>query len=138
MAASSSQRDTTRTSSPPPDQLASFHSLVDKSVNAGLLNRYARAVELSGKAAEKGEALFGDKSLVVARLRMQESMALASLAMEARGAEQQALRRRSWGACYCLLLQSFKTALQKERCFLAPSGKRSCTSAYTSRQRCQL
>ena len=97
MVSSSSQRDTTRAPQQP-DQLASFHSLVDKSVHAAALNRHARAVELSAKAAEKGEALFGDNSLVVANLRIGESSALASLAIEARGAEKQALIRRSWSA----------------------------------------
>ena len=97
MASLASQRNATR-APPPPDQLASFHSLVDKCVNASVLCRHARVVELSAKAAEKGEALFGDDSLVLAHLRMQESMALASLAMEARGAEQNVLCRRSWGA----------------------------------------
>ena len=97
MASSSSQRDMTR-APPPPDQLASFHSLIDKFVNAGLLNRHARAAELAAKAAEKGEALFGDDSLAVADLRVKESMALRSLATKASGAEHEALCRRSWGA----------------------------------------
>ena len=83
MASSSSQRDTTR-APPPPDQLASFYSLVDKVVNAGVLCRHARAAELCAKAAEKGEALFGDDSLVVAELRMGESKALASLGIRSR------------------------------------------------------
>ena len=57
MSSSSSQRDATR-APPPPDQLASFRSMVDKLVNAGVLNRRARAAELAAKAATKGEALF--------------------------------------------------------------------------------
>ena len=97
MASSPSQRDATR-APPPPDQLASFHSLVDKWVNAGVLCRHARDAELSAKAAEKGKALFGDDSLAVAHLQMGESMVLNHLAMSASGAEQQALYRRSWSA----------------------------------------
>ena len=94
--ASSSQRDVNR-APPPPDQLASFRSLCDKVVNAGVLGRFARAAELAAKAAEKGQALFGDNSLVVASLRMGESMSLASMAINAH-ADKDALRRRSWGA----------------------------------------
>ena len=98
MASSSSQRGATRRAPPPPDQLASFNSLVDKCVHAGVLNRHARSAELSAKAATKGEALFGDNSLVVANLRMNESMSLVGMAAEASGAEQKAFLRRSWGA----------------------------------------
>ena len=97
MVSSSSQRDATK-AAPPPDQLASFHSLVNKCVNTSVLCRHARAAELSAKAAEKGEALFGGDSLVVALLRIRESMALASLAKRARGAEQVALFRGSLSA----------------------------------------
>ena len=102
MASSSSQCNATR-APPLPDQLASFRSLLDKVVNAGVLCRHARAAELSSKAAEKGEALFGDNSLVVAHLRMGESMALASLAMTMRGAEKDALQHRSVSALLLLI-----------------------------------
>ena len=97
MASSSLQRETTR-APPPPDQLASFHSLVDKCVTACALNRHARASELSGKAADKSEALFGGDSLVVASLRMDESRALANFITTARGSEKDALRRRSFSS----------------------------------------
>ena len=97
MASSSSQRDTTRTPQPH-DRLASFHSLIDKVVTAGVLCQHARDAELSAKAAEKGEALFGDNSLVVASLRMEESKALANLALTAPGSEDVARFRRSWSA----------------------------------------
>ena len=97
MASSASERDATR-APPPPDQLALFYSLVDKCLNAGMHVRDARDAELSAKADEKGEALFGDNSLVVASLRMGESKALASLTSTARGAEQPGLIRRSLSA----------------------------------------
>ena len=64
--ASSSQHDTT--ASTPPDQLASFHTLVDKYVHAAALCRHARAAELSAAAAEIGEALFGVDSWWIVRL----------------------------------------------------------------------
>ena len=95
MASSSSQRSATR-ASPPPEQLASFYKLVDKEVIAGVLCREARGAELSAQAAVQAEALFGGDSLVVASLRNCESVALANLACEASGAEQQALMRKSW------------------------------------------
>ena len=63
-----------------------------------MLDRHARAAELSAKAADKGEALFGDNSLVVADLRTKESIAFTHLATTARGSEGDALYRRSWGA----------------------------------------
>ena len=135
MVSSSSQRDTTRAPQQP-DQLASFHSLVDKSVHAAALNRHARAVELSAKAAEKGEALFGDNSLVVANLRIGESSALASLAIEARGAEKQALIRRSWSALLSVIaILQLRLA---NNTLLAPSGKRSWTTTLTLWRRLEL
>ena len=103
MASSSSQRDATM-APPPPDQLASFYSLCNKGVIAGVLCRYARDAELRATAAVQGEALFGGDSLVVAHLRMRESMTLVGLAVEASGAEQYALRRRSWGALVFVIL----------------------------------
>ena len=92
-----SQRDAARPPmyNPPPDQLASFHSLIDKVVHADALCRDARAAELAAKAAEKGEALFGTNSLVVVDLRMQASIALANQASSARGAKQDGLQRRA-------------------------------------------
>ena len=83
---------------PPPDQLAAFYSLMDKVISAGALRRTSRSVELSARAALKAEAFFGDDSLVVAHLRMNESRALANLAATTSGAEEQALCRRSWSA----------------------------------------
>ena len=94
MASTASQHDTAR-APPPPDQLASFHSLVNKYVNASVLCRHARAVELSAKAAAEGEALFGRNSLVVAQLRMAESFALTDQSINTSDAEREALVRRS-------------------------------------------
>ena len=89
---------------PPPDQLASFVSSVNKYLNAGLLNRHARAAELASKAADKSMALFGDDSLMVARLKLQESMALAGLAMAANSAtEQQATFLRTFRALLAVI-----------------------------------
>ena len=96
MASSSSvQRGAVR-APPPPDQLAAFHKTVDKRVMTGVLCREARDAELSAQAAVQAEALFGDDSLVVARLRYFESDSLASLAREASGVEQETLLSRSW------------------------------------------
>ena len=81
---------------PPPDQLTTFYKLVDKRVTAGVLCREARDADLSAQASLQAEALFGEDSLAVARLRMNESMALTNLACEASGAESDALLRKSW------------------------------------------
>ena len=83
---------------PPPDQLAALFSLTDKIVTAGMLNRHSRNAELSARAALKAEVLFTGDSLVVAYLRMNESKALVQMAASVRGAEQDALIRRSWSA----------------------------------------
>ena len=93
MASSSSLRG----AAPPPDQLASFYKLVDKRAVAGALCRHACLLELSARAAEQAEALFGgDDSLVVADLRMGEIETLISLAVEASVAEGEALLLQAW------------------------------------------
>ena len=105
MASASAQRDAARRRAlPPPDQLAAFYKLVDKQVIAATLGRHARDAKLSASAAVHFEALFGaDDSLVVANLRMSESRGLINLALEARGAEQQARLRRTWNALLLLI-----------------------------------
>ena len=95
--ASSLQRGVAR-APPPPDQLASFYKLVDKRVIAGQLCSEARDAELSAQAAVQAEALFGGDNLIVASLRMSESSSLSNTATKARGAEREALARRSWDA----------------------------------------
>ena len=102
MASSSSQRCAAR-APPPPDQLAAFYKLVDKRTIAGVLARVSRNAELSAQAAVQAEALFGDDSLVVARLRYSESEALTGLALAASGAEHVALLRRSWAVLVSLI-----------------------------------
>ena len=82
--------------SPPADRLAVFYKLVDKKVIAGVLSRHARAVELAATAATHAEALFPDDSLVVARLRMDGSENLNSIAVRASDAEREAFGRQSW------------------------------------------
>ena len=94
MASSSVERNTTR-APPPPDQLAAFYKLVDKTVIAGVLSRHARCAELSAQAAKQAEALFGD-SLAVASLRVVESKSLFSPAIKASGAEGKTLLHLSW------------------------------------------
>ena len=97
MASSSVEHDTTR-APPPADQLATFYKLVDKQVTAGVLSRHVRDADLSAQASVQVEALFGDNSLVVASLWMNERMALSGLACEAGGAEKEALLRKMWAA----------------------------------------
>ena len=99
MASSSSQHG----APPPPDQFAAFYKLVDKRVIAGVLCRYARGAELSASAAVQAEALFGDDSLVLANLRVDESRSLTNLAMEeAGGAEREKIVRRAWAVLMSL------------------------------------
>ena len=95
MATSSSQHGAAR-APPPPDQLAAFYKVVDKKTIATALFRYARDAELSASAAVHAEALFGESSLVVADLRIHESRSLVNLAIDASGAEREALFRRAW------------------------------------------
>ena len=100
MASPSSQRGAAR-APPPPDQLTAFYKLVDKHVIAGHFVREARDAELSAQAAVHAEALFGDDSLVAARLRLGEFESLANMrniAGEASGAEREALFKKSWAA----------------------------------------
>ena len=95
MASPSVGRDAAR-APPSPDRLAVFYKLVDKKVIAAVLCRYAHAVELAAEAATQAEALFTDDSLVVARLRMDGSESLSSLACNASGAECEAYAHQSW------------------------------------------
>ena len=105
MASSSVQRGAgSSRAPPPPDQLASFYKLVDKAVIAGVLCRHARVVQLSASAAVQAEALFGENSLVVAYLRMADSISLSNLGnVETRGVEREALVRRSWNVLVAVL-----------------------------------
>ena len=96
MASSSAGRGTAGGAPPPPDRLAVFYKLVDKKMIAGVLSRHARIVELAATAASQAEALFTHDSLVVARLRMEGSESLNSIACDASGAEQVAFARQSW------------------------------------------
>ena len=99
--ASSSQRSTARTPGalppPPPEQFAAFYALVEKRVTAAVLGRHARCAELSDRAARNAERLYGDNSLVVADLRVDEAsslreMARASTSLSGKGV----LYRRAW------------------------------------------
>ena len=100
----SSEGGTARAPLPlPPDQLATFYKLVDKKVIAGVLCRHARNAELSALSSMQAEALFGDDSLVVARLRMSESESFNSLAIRASGAEREVLARQSWAVLLSLI-----------------------------------
>ena len=94
MASSFAERGVPR-APPPADQLAAFYKLVNKGVLAAQLCRNARALDLSLRAIEYTEALFGDDSLVVARLQMNVSTFLGALAVEASRAEGQVLFARS-------------------------------------------
>ena len=101
--ASSSAESVLAGAAPPLDRLATFYKLVDKRTIAGQLCRYARSAELSAQAAVQAEALFGDDSLVVARLRCSESTSLTGLALAASGAEEKALLRRSFDPLLSLI-----------------------------------
>ena len=104
MASPSSGQHGAESAQPSTDQqLAAFYKTVDKRVTAGVLCRFARDAELSAQAATQAEALFGDNSLVVARLRFCESDSLASLAYMASGAEQEVLLRKSWAVLLSLV-----------------------------------
>ena len=96
MASSSALRGVAR-ATPPPNQFAAFRKLVDKRMIAGVLCRFARAVELAAQASVDAAAFFGGDSLVLADLHICGCTNLNSSAVfNARGAEQEALLRRSW------------------------------------------
>ena len=133
MASSSVGRGAAR-APPSPDRLAVFYKLVDKIVIAAMLCRYARAVELAATAATHAEALFADDSLVVARLRLDGSLNLGSIACDASGAERETFARQaSRGRCSFLRLPSSCDGSSPTRCCLATSGRRSWSTGLTSR-----
>lgn len=95
--ASSSERDAAHAGPPPPDDVAIFYALIEKTVTAAALCRHARCAELAERAAKEAKGLYGENSLVVAQLRVGEAASLRSLALMARDpSEIAALRRRAW------------------------------------------
>ena len=81
----------------PTPEVTAFFTLVEKVDVAAVLNRHARCAELSNRAAEQAEGLWGNKSLVVASLRVVEAAALREVAGPSISfSEQGALRRRAW------------------------------------------
>ena len=65
-------------------------------MTASVLNRHSRSAELSDRAARHAERLWGDHSLVVAHLRVNEATALRNLARISTSSEQETLFRRAW------------------------------------------
>ena len=100
--ASSSERDTARAPGatlppPPPEELAAFYALVEKQTTAGMLCRISRCAELCDRAANQAARFWGDNSLVVADLRVNEATSQRNLALKSASfSEQEALRRRAW------------------------------------------
>ena len=99
--ASSSERGATQGAQPPPppppDKVAAFYALVEKVVAAGVLSRHTRCAELSDRAAKHAERLYGDNSLVVAHLRMNEANCLREAARASTSfSEKEGLRRCAW------------------------------------------
>ena len=99
--ASPSERDADRalgTPQPPPRvEVTAFFTLVERVAAAAALGREARCAELSERAAKNAERLYGDNSLVVADLRVEEARALQCLAETSTpSTEKEALRRRAW------------------------------------------
>ena len=81
----------------PPEEVAAFYTLVEKRVTTGVLNRHARCVELSDRAARSAARLYGDNSLVVADLRVSEAGAIRNLAcVSTPCSEKVALLQRAW------------------------------------------
>ena len=81
---------------PPPEEVAAFYALVEKQTTAAVLSRHARAVELCDRAAEHAATLWGDNSLVVAHLRVDEASSVRELAHASTSVEKEAQRRRVW------------------------------------------
>ena len=82
---------------PPPEEVAAFYALIEKRVTASVLNRHSRCAELSERAARHAARLWGDNSLVVANLRINEAASLRNTAIASTSSsEQEALRRHAW------------------------------------------
>ena len=87
--ASSSQEGVERTPS-----LLSFYAIVKEQVCANQMNRFARAAELSERAAAHADTLFQPDSLVSASLRVELCVSLFRVAVTSSDAEVVALIRR--------------------------------------------
>ena len=109
MASSFTERHMTSRAPPPADQLTAFYKLADKSMIASVLCRHACAVDLAAQAAVEAAALFGGDSLVLADLQMVGSENLSCSALDAKGADQEALYRQSWA----LLLSALPIFLRR-------------------------
>ena len=103
--ASSSERGAARASGArrpllpprPPEEVAAFYALLEKTITAGVLCRHARAAELCDRAARHAKKLWGENSFVVAHLRVDEAASLRSMAsLSTSSPEQVALLRRAW------------------------------------------
>ena len=82
---------------PPPPEEVAFYALVEKQTTACVLSRHTRAAELSERAAKHAERLWGDNSLAVADLRVNEVAFLREVAYTLTSySEQGALRRWAW------------------------------------------
>ena len=82
---------------PPPGKVAAFYALVEQQTTAAVLGRHTRCAELSGRAAKQAERLYGDNSLVVAHLRVNEASSLREAARASTSfSEKEALYRRTW------------------------------------------
>ena len=81
----------------PPEEVTAFFTLVQRVVTAAALQRDARCAELSDRAAKQAQRLYGDNSLVVADMRVNEARSLRCLAYaSAPSSEREALWRRAW------------------------------------------
>ena len=82
---------------PPPEEVTAFYTLLERVATAASLSREARCAELSDRAAKQAQRLYGDKSLVVAELRVNEVRALRCLASKSTSSlEKEGLLRRAW------------------------------------------
>ena len=103
--ASSSERDAARAPGrlPPPDDVAAFYALVEKTVTAAALCRHTRSAEFYERAAKHAERLYGENSLLVAQLRVGEVAALIRLTEEASDhSEKVTLFERAWASLFLM------------------------------------
>ena len=93
--ASSSQRGAAR-APPPPEEVTAFFTLIERMATTVALSRHARCAELCDRAAKHAEMLYGDNSLVVADLRVNEVISLRNVAFASTSSpEQEALLVRA-------------------------------------------
>ena len=126
LAMASSERGAARPP-PPPEEVAAFYALVEKRVTASVLSRSTCCAELSDRTARQAKRLWGDNSLMVADMRVDEAASLRYQAFTSTSAEKEGLCRRAWAILvpvHTLLLRRLADNTLLPGSCLAPTRRR--------------